>query len=75
MAGVEQIDILKLDIEGAEKELLQSGSDKWMHRVAMIIIELHDWLKPGCADALNQATAGMGFTRFQLGENTVLVRT
>ena len=74
MAGVEHIDILKLDIEGAEKEILEFSSTRWMHRVSTIIIELHDWLKPGCSEALDQAAKDIPFQRSRQGENVVLER-
>jgi FkbM family methyltransferase len=35
------IDILKLDIEGAEQEVLLNNSDSWLSRTAVIVAELH----------------------------------
>lgn len=49
--NLEYIDILKLDIEGAERELFKEGAESWLGAVGQIIIELHDRLKPGCAFA------------------------
>jgi FkbM family methyltransferase len=37
--------IVKIDIEGSEKELFRSNTD-WMDRTSCIAIELHDWLFP-----------------------------
>lgn len=37
--------VVKVDIEGAEKELFRSNTD-WMDRTDLIAIELHDWLFP-----------------------------
>lgn len=42
------IDILKIDIEGSEKEVFENPS-KWIERVSAIIIELHDRFRPGCS--------------------------
>jgi FkbM family methyltransferase len=53
--GIEQIDVFKVDIEGAEKELFQNASS-WIDRVGSIMIELHDRMKPGCTDAFTSAT-------------------
>ncbi|WP_291727626.1 FkbM family methyltransferase [Bernardetia sp.] len=39
-AGIEEIDILKIDIEGGEEELLGKNKE-WLHKVKVIIIELH----------------------------------
>lgn len=74
MAGADRVDILKLDIEGAEKDLFDGSSAQWIDRVGVIIIELHDWIRPGCSDALSIATRGLNWERSQIGENTVLIR-
>jgi FkbM family methyltransferase len=44
VAGTESIDILKIDIEGAEKEVFSdfNGSVEVLKRVKFLIIELHD---------------------------------
>jgi FkbM family methyltransferase len=53
----EGIDILKLDIEGAEIEIL-TPPPLWMKRVGVVFAELHDRFRPGCTDAFNAATYG-----------------
>jgi FkbM family methyltransferase len=53
--GVEGIDVLKIDIEGAEKEVFESCSN-WIDKVRIIMVELHDQLKPGCVRAFSEAT-------------------
>ncbi|MGQ9589948.1 MAG: FkbM family methyltransferase [Planctomycetota bacterium] len=68
------IDLLKIDIEGAERELFSQHSDRWIGRVRAIAVELHDRFKNGCRAALEQATAGQGFRWMQRGEYTLLVR-
>jgi FkbM family methyltransferase len=74
MTGIDRIDILKVDIEGAEKELFDESSKEWIDRVGVIIIELHDWIRPGCSDALSNATRELRWERSRSGENTVLSR-
>ena len=54
--SVDYVDILKIDIEGAEKEVFESCST-WIHKVGVIIIELHDRFKPGCSRCFHLATA------------------
>ncbi|WP_152682759.1 FkbM family methyltransferase [Caenimonas sp. SL110] len=56
--GVDQIDLLKVDIEGSEKEVFEA-SQGWIDRVSVVIVELHDRFKPGCAAAFAQATRAM----------------
>lgn len=56
MAGTERIDILKVDIEGAEQRLFSSPDcQRWLSKVFVLIVELHDRLQPGCARALYRA--------------------
>ncbi len=47
--NMEYIDVLKLDIEGAERELFAENYDYWITRTRCILLELHDWLKPDCS--------------------------
>lgn len=50
------IDILKIDVEGAEKRLFSSPSvDSWLRRVRVLIVEPHDRFIPGCAKAIFKA--------------------
>ncbi|MDN4066470.1 FkbM family methyltransferase [Paenibacillus vini] len=68
------IDILKLDIEGAEKELFTSNYDEWLGRVKVLIIELHDPMKRGCSKAFFKAISNYDFVTFVRGENLVLIK-
>jgi len=49
------LDLLKIDIEGAEKELFATDT-QWLKKVTSIIVELHDDLVPGCSRNFYQAT-------------------
>jgi FkbM family methyltransferase len=51
------IDILKLDIEGAEIEVFET-SEPWIGRVGMLAVETHDRFRPGCSDALERVAVG-----------------
>ena len=73
LSGRDFIDILKLDIEGAEKEVF-SAPTAWLNRVGVLIVELHDQYKAGCSRAFYAAVAGHDFTESRRGENVVLVR-
>ena len=50
-----RIDILKIDIEGSEKEVFESSAG-WIQKVSVIMAETHDHSKPGCTAALDAAT-------------------
>jgi len=54
--GIVFVDLLKLDIEGAEKEVFESCD--WTQRVGVIAVELHDRVKPGCRAAVQEAARG-----------------
>ncbi len=55
--NLKKIDILKIDIEGAEKEVFQDTSF-WIKKVNSIVIELHEDLKPGCSRSFYNGTNG-----------------
>lgn len=54
-AAQTRVDLLKIDIEGAEREVMSSAAD-WIDQVGVLMIELHDDIKPGCSDAFRNAT-------------------
>ncbi len=68
--AVPEIDVLKVDIEGAEKEVFEHSS-AWIDRVGAIFVETHDRLRAGCSDAVNAATAG--FARAKTSPMTELL--
>jgi len=70
---LERIDVLKVDIEGAEKEVF-SDTSLWIDKVDAIIIELHDWLRPGCSESFRQGCAGRFDRRWIQGENVYVSR-
>jgi FkbM family methyltransferase len=51
-----KIDLLKIDIEGAEKEVFETSKD-WINDVQAIMAEVHEHLKPGASQAFETATA------------------
>jgi FkbM family methyltransferase len=57
--ALERIDLLKLNVEGAEKEIFEH-SDGWVGRVGAIFAALHDRFLPGCTAAFEKATASFG---------------
>lgn len=72
--GWSEIDVLKLDIEGAELMLFSSGAATWIDRVNTIIIEVADHEQPGTLQALFAAIASIPFDGHLCGENLVLIR-
>lgn len=71
-SGSDRIDILKLDIEGAEHELFSYNPD-WLDNVRLLIIETHDHLKPGCSAAVYSAVSKFDVREFRRGENIFIL--
>lgn len=69
--GCARLDLLKMDVEGAEAEILRDGAD-WLDRIDTMVIELHDRLVPGCGEALNDALHGRRFRLEIVGANLAL---
>lgn len=62
--SISKVDIAKIDIEGAEKEVFEDT--RWLDNVRCLMIELHDRFRPGCTAAVEPA---MGrFASAQKGE-------
>jgi len=54
--SIPRVDILKMDIEGAEYEVF-AGVPDWISRVGILMIELHDQFKAGCSEMVYTAMA------------------
>lgn len=73
--NIDEIDILKLDIETAEREVFSSGYESWLPKVKIIVIELHDSICKGTAMPFFKAITETfkNYSFYQLGENTIIV--
>jgi FkbM family methyltransferase len=71
--GIDYIDVLKVDIEGAEAEVFADAS-AWIDRVGLILIELHERFRPGCNRVFYQATRGFDIDGFARGHNVGVAR-
>jgi len=67
------IDLLKLDIEGAEIEVFSIGAEKWLEKVKVIVIELHDRVRNGCSPAFESAVSKFPAEMFRTSNNLVWV--
>jgi FkbM family methyltransferase len=70
--NLEKIDILKIDIEGAEKEVF-SDTSPWIEKVDSIIVELHERMKAGCNRSFYCGSNGFA-NEWNQGENVYLSR-
>lgn len=70
--GIDFIDLLKVDIEGAELELFTDAAG-WIDRVGVIVVEVHEHFRPGCTGAVLRAAAGFEMV-FRRGNLMYLAR-
>lgn len=71
--GIDHIDILKIDIEGAEREVFRDPSS-WIGKVDALIVELHERMKPGCNRSFYSGSNGFDNEWLQ-GESVYLTRS
>ena len=72
--GIERLDLMKVDVEGAERDIFGS-SEPWIGRVDAIVVELHDRFAPGCEEIFVRATADFEVQRrYGMGGNIRYVR-
>jgi FkbM family methyltransferase len=69
---IQGIDLLKLDIEGAERFLFNKEEVPWLKKVRVMIIELHETLYPGTTDIFLNAMEKIDHTLLTRGENTIV---
>jgi len=68
LSGREQIDLLKVDIEGSEVNVFGSGFSSWLPKVRNICIELHG---PQCEETFFHALQDFDYELGRSGELTV----
>ena len=74
-AGAATISLLKLDIEGAEYELLRNGWEAWFPRVRALMVELHESLAPGLEALFAERLATRPHRRSRHGEYDLVLFT
>jgi FkbM family methyltransferase len=69
---LDRIDLLKVDIEGSEKEVF-ANAEAWIHRVDAICMELHDRFRTGCTRTFFKAVEDFPVESWR-GENVLVAR-
>ena len=72
--GLQTIDLLKVDIEGAEHELFSGASDDWLAATRCIVVETHERFRPGSDGAVTSRLAGDFEELPSSGENRIFMR-
>lgn len=67
--------LVKIDIEGFERDLFETNLD-WLDDAFAVIIEPHDWMLPGqhSSKTFMQAMSSRNFEIFIVGENLLFLR-
>lgn len=73
-SAFDRIDILKLDIEGAEREIFKDKYNSWIEKVNIIFIELHDRYLEGCSEAVYNAIDLNIWDEYKKGEKVIFIR-
>ena len=74
-SGFDEIDLLKIDIEGAEKEVFEAENvHDWLSKVNVLVVELHDRMKRGCSSAFFNAVSKYDWYFAFRGENLIFIR-
>ncbi len=73
-SGYDKIDILKLDIEGSEKQLFSKNYQTWLEKVNIIVLELHDRIVDGCTKSLYSAINKNEWKEFKKNEKVILIK-
>ncbi len=73
LADFPRIDLLKLDIEGAELELLENDGAVWLRQVGTLIIELHDDIQKGCSESFRRAVRDIPHITCQRIDNLIWI--
>ncbi|MFK7969149.1 MAG: FkbM family methyltransferase [Bacteroidia bacterium] len=67
--NISNVDILKMDIEGSEKEVFEAEVKSWISKVDVLVIEFHDRMKAGTAKSFFEAIHGLNYQLEVAGDN------
>lgn len=65
------IDILKMDIEGSEKNVFEQNYQYWLSKTTFGFLELHENYAPGVTDLVHSRLSEFNFKVSKSGENVV----
>lgn len=67
------IDLLKMDVEGAEKELFSNNYERWLPKTKVLVVETHDRFVKGSSRPLFAAISKLNFSCKLQGFNLVFI--
>lgn len=71
--GWDCIHILKIDIEGSEKEVFEGNFESWLPKTKLLFVEVHDQMKKGCSKAVFNAISKYNFSFTMKHENLIFI--
>jgi FkbM family methyltransferase len=66
-----RLDLVKIDIEGSEKEVMEQNTESWIPHTDTILIEFHDRFRPGTSLAFFKTMVRYNFSLNHVGENLI----
>lgn len=69
----DKIDLLKIDIEGSEKEVFETNYETWLPKTRAVVIELHDNMKRGTSKSVFKAISQYNFSFDMQDENLIFI--
>jgi len=69
----DRIDLLKIDIEGSEKEVFETNYETWLPKTRAVVIELHDNMKKGTSKSVFKAISQYNFSFDMQDENLIFI--
>ncbi|WP_161487286.1 FkbM family methyltransferase [Butyrivibrio hungatei] len=71
---INEIDILKMDIEGSEFNIFQHVNlVEWIKKIKVLIIEVHDFYHEGGSEEIKNIMTSMGFELIKCNEDLVFI--
>jgi FkbM family methyltransferase len=68
---LDRLDLVKIDIEGSEKEVMEQNTAAWIPHTDTILIEFHDRFRPGTSYAFFKTMVQYNFSLSHVGENLI----
>jgi FkbM family methyltransferase len=73
LRGWDTLDLVKMDIEGAEKDIFDADAS-WLDAVELLVVETHDRFRPGSRRSVYRATDNFPW-EYQAGEKLVFSKS
>jgi FkbM family methyltransferase len=70
MTRVDHVDLLKIDVEGAEVDILTEQDQGTWSKIQRVVLEFHGSIRPGAREAVTASLKAHGFRIFQVIERT-----